>query len=110
MYPTAEFLAQWTCRGATDLPFWDTRKQSAESGVYCSACGLHFKRSAAMYSRGRGRRTPRAYTLHTITRYFARCVYVERPYKLGEDYRVGRPVGAGPHFLVDENGESIQVE
>ncbi|PGH20369.1 hypothetical protein AJ80_03637 [Polytolypa hystricis UAMH7299] len=98
---------KWTCRGATDLPFWDPSKRTAESGVYCSACGIHrcFKRLGNQW-REVGPGNLDAFTLETIPQHFKECPHV-RTYAFGDRYALGNDKELGQDFLVNEKASQI---
>jgi hypothetical protein len=104
---------QWICRGATDLPYWDHRRQTIEPGVYCSACAVPktFKKVQGQWQDRMGINEGNidAFTLDTITQHFKHCKFVKMGYKAGERYRFDFPEKLGRDFLVIEDDEECKI-
>lgn len=99
-------IREWKCCGATDLPFWDSKRRTIESGVYCSACGLYrcFEMNHNQrYDKIEGNNT--AFTLDTIPQHFEQCEFVRRGYEFGDRYQYCNSKELGLDFLVNEKGE-----
>ncbi|KAK2759803.1 hypothetical protein FQN54_002537 [Arachnomyces sp. PD_36] len=100
---------QWNCCGATHLPFWDSKTETTESGVYCSACDfyrcpkrLHGARPRVWNDRSKGNNT--AFTLDTIPQHFEECEFIRKGYKFGDRYQFHNSAELGLDFFVNENG------
>ncbi|KAK2768796.1 hypothetical protein FQN54_000652 [Arachnomyces sp. PD_36] len=106
-------IREWKTHGTTHLPFWDSKKQTTESGVYCSACTyLHepLRSGDVWFAVYRSDRERVAFTLDTIPKHFEHCEGVKAVNKFGPRLADlwARFEPENPDFLVNERGEVVQ--
>ncbi|OJD24116.1 hypothetical protein ACJ73_04522 [Blastomyces percursus] len=126
--------SRWMGMGATDLPYWDTQRQMAESGIYCSPCTLQkeyenrYEQDDGMGEEGQGggaliwdgddhgtdaRNTtgPRvdnaAFYMGDICRHFEECERLRKGYVFGMKDGMTRGIWNGPDFWISADGSIV---
>lgn len=100
--------------GSTFFPFWDKRTQTAEPGMYCSACGYLWYGTSKLTSE-QIRSFQRAYLSTEIQMHFERCEATQKGYRQRDWPQISRSRrpktyrGTSLDFLVSGEAEISKV-